>query len=92
MLLPPSEEEEDDEEEDDDGFRIERVKERVILALMAGARRGHAARDQDNLRRGKGTRGGDCAIHVGIARQEYRVRQNVQCDKGQVARSRFGIG
>ncbi len=33
-LLPPSEEEEDDEEENDDGFRIERVKERVIPALM----------------------------------------------------------
>jgi hypothetical protein len=34
MLLPPSEEEEDDEEEDDDGFSLERVKERVIPALM----------------------------------------------------------
>jgi hypothetical protein len=34
MLLPPSVEEEDDEEENDDGFSLERVKERVIPALM----------------------------------------------------------
>ncbi len=34
MLLPPSEEEEDDKEEDDNGFSLERMKERMILALM----------------------------------------------------------